>query len=98
MVPYDHRWLRYAHSHIQNLFVSVYSTIDVTTINYEESEVKKAIVEVSKQVIALTPYERINTAEALFICPISSVDMIITDDVKHDETKKIFAESGVIVI
>jgi len=59
---------------------ALHPTSGVTTINYEESEVKKAIVEVSKQVIAITPHDRLNTAEAFFICPLSSVDTIITDE------------------
>jgi DeoR/GlpR family transcriptional regulator of sugar metabolism len=77
---------------------SIHPSIGVTTINYEESEVKKAIVEVSKQVVALTPHERINTAEAFFICPASSVDIIITEDVENEETKNLFSEAGITVI
>jgi DeoR/GlpR family transcriptional regulator of sugar metabolism len=77
---------------------SIHPSIGVTTINYEESEVKKAIVEVSKQVVALTPQERINTAEAFFICPASSVDIVITEDVENEETKNLFSEAGITVI
>jgi DeoR/GlpR family transcriptional regulator of sugar metabolism len=77
---------------------SIHPTIGVTTINYEESEVKKAIVEVSKQVIAVTTRERIYTAEAFFICPASAVDMIITEDVDDEGTKNLFSDSGITVI
>lgn len=77
---------------------SIHPTIGVTTINYEESEVKKAIVEVSKQVIALTPRERINTAEAFFICPLSSVDTIITDEEGVITTEESFKDTGITVL
>lgn len=77
---------------------SIHPSIGVTTINYEESEVKKAIVEVSKQVVALTPHERINTAEAFFICPASAVDIIITEDIENGETENLFNDSGITVI
>lgn len=77
---------------------SIHPTIGVTTINYEESEVKKAIVEVSKHVVALAPHERINTAEAFFICPTSAINTVITDEEGKLPTQKIFKDSGITVI
>jgi DeoR/GlpR family transcriptional regulator of sugar metabolism len=77
---------------------SIHPSIGVTTIHYEESEVKKAIVDVSKQVIALTPHERINTAEAFFICPLSSVDTIITDEEGVATSAESFKDTGITVI
>jgi DeoR/GlpR family transcriptional regulator of sugar metabolism len=77
---------------------SIHPTIGVTTINYEESEVKKAIVEASKQVIALTPHERINTAEAFFICPLSSVDTVITDEDGIANAKELFKDTAISVV
>lgn len=77
---------------------SIHPTIGVTTINYEESEVKKAIVEASKQVIALTPHERINTAEAFFICPLSSVDTVITDEDGIADAKELFKDTAISVV
>jgi DeoR/GlpR family transcriptional regulator of sugar metabolism len=77
---------------------SIHPTIGVTTINYEESEVKKAIVEVSKRVVAITPHERINTAEAFFICPLESVDTIVTDEAGKDLTEQYFKDAGITVM
>jgi DeoR/GlpR family transcriptional regulator of sugar metabolism len=77
---------------------SLHPTIGVTTINYEESEVKKAIVEVSKQVVALTPRERINTAEAFFICPLDSVDTIITDEEGKEVSEQYFKDADLTVM
>lgn len=77
---------------------SIHPTIGVTTINYEESEVKKAIVDVSKHIVALAPHERINTAEAFFICPASAVNTVITDEEGKELTEKTFKDSGITVI
>jgi DeoR/GlpR family transcriptional regulator of sugar metabolism len=77
---------------------SIHPAIGVTTIHYEEAEVKKAIVEVSRQVVALTPHERINTAEAFFICPLSSVDTIITDEEGVATAAESVKDSGITVI
>ena len=77
---------------------SIHRTLGVTTINYEESEVKKEIVSVSKQIVALAPHERINTVEAFFICPLSAIDIIITDEEGKEINKESFDEAGVMVI
>jgi DeoR/GlpR family transcriptional regulator of sugar metabolism len=77
---------------------SIHPTIGVTTINYEESEVKKAIVDVSKNVAALAPHQRINTAEAFFICEASAVSTIVTDDVGKYLTEETFKDSGINVL
>ena len=77
---------------------SIHRTIGVTTINYEEAEVKKAIVEVSKRVIAITPHERIDTAEAFFICPLEMVDAIVTDDQGTDVATELLRDTGITVI
>jgi len=77
---------------------SIHPSIGVTTIHYEESEVKKAIVDASKHVVALTPHQRINTAEAFFICPATSVNTIITDDEGRELTEKTFNDLGIAVM
>jgi DeoR/GlpR family transcriptional regulator of sugar metabolism len=77
---------------------SIHPTIGVTTINYEESEVKKAIVNVSKKVVALTPHERINTGEAFFICDASKVDVVITDEEGKALAEDSFRDSGIAVL
>lgn len=77
---------------------SIHPTIGVTTINYEESEVKKAIVEVSKHVVALAPHQRINTAEAFFICPASDVHTVITDDEGKQVTEETFKDSAITIL
>lgn len=77
---------------------SIHRSIGVTTINYEEAEVKKAIVEVSKRVIAITPHERIDTAEAFFICPLEMVDTIVTDEEGTIVANELLRDTGITVV
>lgn len=65
---------------------SIDLSIGVTVPNYEESEVKKTMVENSGQVIALSLLEKLGTAEPYFVCPASTLDSIITD-VSPEEPK-----------
>jgi DeoR/GlpR family transcriptional regulator of sugar metabolism len=77
---------------------SIHPVLGVTTIDYEESELKAAIVNVSKQVVALAPCEKMNTAEAFFICAPSDVDIIITDEEGKKTNGHLFEEIGISVI
>lgn len=58
---------------------SIHLSMGVTVPHYEESEVKKTMVENSGQVIALSLLEKLGTAEPFFVCPINTLDTIITD-------------------
>lgn len=58
---------------------SIDLSIGVTVPHYEESEVKKTMVENSGQVIALSLFEKLGTAEPFFVCPTSNLNTIITD-------------------
>jgi DeoR/GlpR family transcriptional regulator of sugar metabolism len=77
---------------------SIHPVLGVTTIDYEESELKKAIVSVSKQVVAPAPHEKMNTAEAFFICSLSEIDIIITDEAGKKANQHSFDELGITVL
>nr|WP_121270623.1 DeoR/GlpR family DNA-binding transcription regulator [Pedobacter schmidteae] len=51
----------------------------VTGKDYEDSQVKKMMVEKAKRVIALSTLEKIGTAEPYLICTATAIDTIITD-------------------
>lgn len=77
---------------------SIHPTLGVTTIHYEEGEVKKAMVEGSRQVVALAPSERLNTAESFYICPLNDLDTIITDSSPEDAAFEPFQKAGIRVL
>ena len=52
--------------------------LGLTGHHYEECAVKKAMIKSSGQVIALSTPEKLNTAEAFHICPIKTLNGMIT--------------------
>ncbi|MCE7065424.1 DeoR/GlpR family DNA-binding transcription regulator [Dyadobacter sp. CY326] len=74
---------------------SIHSHLGVTGPNYEESEVKRVMVECSKEVIALASVEKLATAETYFICPAEQLTAIITDQPADKEAFKIYTDIGI---
>ncbi len=62
---------------------SIHDQLGVTGPDYEESTVKHTMVHCSKEVIALATIEKLDTAEAYYICPTTQLDKIITD--QHED-------------
>ncbi|WP_184541863.1 DeoR/GlpR family DNA-binding transcription regulator [Mucilaginibacter sp. FT3.2] len=77
---------------------SIHPTIGLTTRDYEEAEIKKIMISVSKQTIALSTIEKINTADSYYICPVTELDTIITDVSPTDEQLLIYKEAGITII
>lgn len=57
---------------------SIHLQLGLTGHFYEESEIKKTIVNASRQVVALTTLDKIDTAESFYICPSTALSAIIT--------------------
>lgn len=74
---------------------SIHPTLGITTVNYEEAEIKKAMVESSRRIIALATYEKINKADAYYICPVTDIDTIITNKPADQADLVDFLEAGV---
>jgi len=69
----------------------------ITTIDYEDALVKKNIIMNSKYIVALSTMNKIGTAEPFYVCPVESVDVILTDAVVDEETYKGFKQKGVLI-
>jgi len=54
--------------------------IGVTMPDWEESVVKRKMVEVSEKVIALITADKLNTAENYVVCSYPQIDFMLTDD------------------
>jgi DeoR/GlpR family transcriptional regulator of sugar metabolism len=77
-------------SHVDVCFIgicSLHHEIGVSTINYFECEMKRAMVNCSDKIVALTGHDKVGTAEAHKICPINMLDTIVTE---IDPTNEIF--------
>src|SRR5579864_7609159 len=69
-------------SHVDICFLgicSLHDQIGVTSIDYFECEMKRAMVKCSDRIVALTGHDKIGTSEAYKICPIDKLDTIITE-------------------
>lgn len=76
---------------------SIHLALGLTNDSYEECEVKKSMIAHSKKIVALTTMEKIDTAEAYYICPSSALHTIITP--APDEAKlEPFRAAGIRVI
>ena len=69
-------------SHVDLCFLgicSLHHKIGVTSNDYFDSEMKRAMVNCSDRIVALTGHDKIGTSEAYKICPIDKLDTIITE-------------------
>jgi len=69
-------------SHVDVCFLGVCSLhheTGVTSIDYFECEMKRAMVNCSDRIVALTGHDKIGTSEAYKICPIERLDTIVTE-------------------
>ncbi|KGO91281.1 DeoR/GlpR family DNA-binding transcription regulator [Flavobacterium subsaxonicum] len=78
--------------------VSSIHTIGLTAKSYEDSEVKKNMVEMSSQIIALSTLEKVNTAETYYICPVTDIDVIITEADPDSPELKAYKDMGIRVV
>jgi DeoR/GlpR family transcriptional regulator of sugar metabolism len=77
---------------------SIHNELGVTGPDYEESEVKRAMIESSRQVIALATSEKLGTAEAFYICPTERLSAIITDQSGGQEELSSYTDLGVQIL
>lgn len=68
--------------HVDLCFIGVCSLhheIGVSSIDYFECEIKRAMINCSDNIVALTEHDKIGTAESYKICPIDVLDTIVTE-------------------
>ncbi|WP_439582686.1 DeoR/GlpR family DNA-binding transcription regulator [Dyadobacter bucti] len=74
---------------------SIHTELGVTGPDFEESEVKRAMIESSKEVIALATLEKLGTAEAYYVCPTDNLSVIVTDQSADYEEFDVYKEKGI---
>lgn len=77
---------------------SIDITMGITTVDYEDGQVKKAIVDSSKHIIALSTVDKIGTAESYHICAANAIQTIITDVDPGEENRLLFTAAGIEII
>ena len=90
--------IRNVRANIYFFGVSSIHTIGLTARSFEDSLVKRNMVENAEQVIALSTLQKIDTAESFFICPITKVDVLITEADSDNPKLQPYRDLGLQVI
>ncbi|HEV7381735.1 MAG TPA: DeoR/GlpR family DNA-binding transcription regulator [Dyadobacter sp.] len=77
---------------------SIHPELGVTGPDFEESEVKRAMVGVSREIIALSTVEKLGTAEGFYVCPTDQLTTIITDQSGDNGDFKGYRDMGITMI
>ena len=75
---------------------SVHPEIGVTSIDHDEAQVKRAMVEASAEVIALATADKLQTASPWVVAPVSELTHLVTD--ASDDVTAAYAAAGVSVV
>jgi DeoR family transcriptional regulator of aga operon len=70
----------------------------LSTTNIEEAHFKRTMIEMSDQIIVLADSSKIRKRNLAFICPVSKIDILVTDSGISNEQKTVFENAGVKVI
>jgi DeoR/GlpR family transcriptional regulator of sugar metabolism len=88
-------------SHVDICFLgicSLHHKIGVTSNDYFDSEMKRAMVNCSDRIVALTGHDKIGTSEAYKICPIDKLDTIITEISPDDEMFEPYGQKNIQIL
>lgn len=77
---------------------SIHPELGVTGPDYEESDVKRAMVESTQNVIALASVEKLGTAEAYYVCPTNRLASIVTDQPELIPNKADYDQLGIEIV
>lgn len=80
-----------------NGICSINTDLGLTTVSREEAAVKRTMMEMAKQNVALSTLDKLHTAEAYFICPVNSLNAIITDADPDHKMLDVFKQCGIAV-
>ncbi|PRY05032.1 DeoR family transcriptional regulator [Pontibacter ummariensis] len=74
---------------------SIHQRLGLTVMDYEDAQLKKVMAANSEKVFALANLEKINTAENYFVCPVGTLDTIITEVEPSHEKLKTYQKMGI---
>lgn len=70
----------------------------LSTLNIEEAHLNQKMISISKKVILLADSSKFSKRSLAFICPISKIDTLVTDNGITKEFKKQLENLGIIVV
>lgn len=69
----------------------------ITGADYQDSQIKKAMIETSKYIIATSVYEKVGNSDPYYICAANAIDVFVTDKDPSGDDLNQFKEAGVII-
>ena len=88
-------------SHVDICFLgicSLHHKIGVTSNDFFDSEMKRAMVNCSDRIVALTGHDKIGTSEAYKICPIDKLDTIVTEIYPDNDMFESYRQRGIQIL
>lgn len=70
----------------------------ITDLDWEVIEVKRAMIRSAHKTVSLAIAEKLNSVQRLQVCPISEIDLLITELPPDNEALRPFTESGLTVL
>jgi DeoR/GlpR family transcriptional regulator of sugar metabolism len=77
---------------------SLHPEVGISHPNYEEAQVKRAMIESSDRVVALASADKLGTASSFVVAPANAVTHLVTESSVPDEVLDPFREVGVTVL
>jgi DeoR family transcriptional regulator of aga operon len=70
----------------------------IYTPNLDEARLNEIMIEISKEVILVTDSSKFNRKSLAFICPVSTIDVVVTDSGVSADDRKRLEDAGVKVL
>lgn len=77
---------------------SLHHEIGVSSHDYDETEVKRVMLQSANRVVAVTTFDKIGTAEPYKVCAITDLDSIVTEVDNSSELFKPYLDLGIKII
>ena len=77
---------------------SLHESMGITSIIYEDAQINKIMIERAEKTIALSTLEKINTVESFYVCPVTDIDVIVTEADPDDDALKAYTKLGLEVV
>lgn len=77
---------------------SIHHERGVTGILYDDSQIKKNMIQNSDFIIALSSIEKVGTAESYFVCPLKDINVLVTNINPEDEVLKVYKDAGLAIV
>jgi len=73
-------------------------TMGITSMIYEDAQINLVMISQSQKTIALTSLEKINTVEPFYVCPVTDIDVIVTETEPQNEVLNAYHNLGIEVV